>query len=300
MPLYSINKNKLTKLSSNTVKLEKDLQSLLEANLETVLEVKFLATEYVAGNGRIDTLGIDNDGAPVIIEYKKSSHNSVIPQTMSYARWVKTHPLEFKELCKNKGINSEVCVDNLRIVCIAERFNAHDYDAIYGMNDNVELYSYTIFDNCMIYLNLESANNPQDKKVKPKKGSKIEVIATTKISEEYTIEGHLTKAGPKVRELYIELDKYITELDANILIVPKKIYIAYKLITNFVDVIIQAKSIKLAINVKSGQLEDPDNFAKDLSNTGHLGNGDYECKIESMEDINKAKKLIIQSYNNCR
>ena len=72
MPIFRTENNKLKKLSSLPLSKEKDLQSLIEKNLEEVLGMHFIATEYsTTFGGRIDTLAVDFSGAPVIIEYKK-------------------------------------------------------------------------------------------------------------------------------------------------------------------------------------------------------------------------------------
>jgi RecB family endonuclease NucS len=71
--LFKINEQ-VEELAGKSVALEKSLQVLLEGNLETFLGVRFLASEYSTGRthrGRIDTLGLDENGCPVIIEYKR-------------------------------------------------------------------------------------------------------------------------------------------------------------------------------------------------------------------------------------
>ena len=74
---------------------------LFEKNLEALLGVRFLATEYSTGpvhGGRIDTLGIDEDGTPVIIEYKRSINENVINQGLFYLDWLMDHRKEFQWL----------------------------------------------------------------------------------------------------------------------------------------------------------------------------------------------------------
>ena len=70
-------------LASQSPQVEKSLQSLFESNLETLLGVRFLASEFSTGpihGGRIDTLGLDEDGSPVIIENKPATNENVINQ----------------------------------------------------------------------------------------------------------------------------------------------------------------------------------------------------------------------------
>ena len=85
--VFQINQKTIKELEGQSVAFEKSLQNLLEKNLETFLGVRFLASEYSTGKthgGRIDTLGIDENGCPVIIEYKRSTNETVINQGSFY------------------------------------------------------------------------------------------------------------------------------------------------------------------------------------------------------------------------
>lgn len=81
-------------LRGSSVALEKSLQTYIEQNLETMLGIKFLASEYSTGKthrGRIDTLGIDENNCPVIIEYKRALNENVINQGLFYLDWLLDH-----------------------------------------------------------------------------------------------------------------------------------------------------------------------------------------------------------------
>ena len=75
LKLFRNSGNGVTEIRSESVELEKSLQTLIEANLEAMLGVRFLVSEYATGKthgGRIDTLGIDENACPVIVEYKRA------------------------------------------------------------------------------------------------------------------------------------------------------------------------------------------------------------------------------------
>ena len=95
----------------------------------------------------------------------------------------------------------------------------------------------------------------------------------------------------KLREAILAFDEEVSE-------VPKKMYIAYKLTTNFADVIFFKDGLRVTLNVKSGELYDPEQKAIDFTKPkkGHWGNGDYEIKITSDQNFNYALDLIKQSY----
>jgi RecB family endonuclease NucS len=85
-------------LQGKSVAIEKTLQALMEAHLDTFLGVRILESEYSTGKshaGRIDTLGIDENNSPVIIEYKRSTNENVINQGLFYLDWLLDHRGEF-------------------------------------------------------------------------------------------------------------------------------------------------------------------------------------------------------------
>jgi RecB family endonuclease NucS len=74
-------------LPGSTVALEVELQRRVEAGMEAMLGIRFLASEYPTGpwpRGRIDTLGLDENGAPVVVEYKETADSGVLSQASSY------------------------------------------------------------------------------------------------------------------------------------------------------------------------------------------------------------------------
>ena len=99
--LFRLQGGKAKEIQGVASGLERPLQTLLEENLEELLGVKFLASEYSTGKthaGRIDTLGIDENNCPVILEYKRSIGENVINQGLFYLDWLMDHKAEFQLL----------------------------------------------------------------------------------------------------------------------------------------------------------------------------------------------------------
>src|SRR4051794_27473512 len=99
--LFRLQAGKAIELQGDASDLEKPLQTFIEMNLEALLGIRFLATEYVTGKthgGRIDSLGLDENHCPVIIEYKRSVSENVINQGLFYLDWLMDHKAEFKLL----------------------------------------------------------------------------------------------------------------------------------------------------------------------------------------------------------
>lgn len=113
--LFRVEADHVEELSGSSVALEKSLQSLIEKYLETFLGVRFLATEYTTGKshgGRIDTLGIDENNSPVIVEYKRAANENVVNQGLFYLDWLLDHRAEFTLLAmKQLGPQIEGLVD---------------------------------------------------------------------------------------------------------------------------------------------------------------------------------------------
>lgn len=146
--LFQTTGNTVQEIEGTSVALEKSLQTLIEANLETFLGVRFLATEYSTGpkhGGRVDTLGIDENGCPVIIEYKRTLNENVINQGLYYLDWLLDHKAEF-ELLVLKQLGKEKAEDiewsGPRLLCIAGEFTKYDEHAVEQINRNIELIRY--------------------------------------------------------------------------------------------------------------------------------------------------------------
>ncbi|WP_405590160.1 hypothetical protein [Streptomyces sp. NBC_01190] len=117
---------------------ERDLQGLVEANMPASLGVRFLASEYSSGpvhGGRIDSLGIDENGAPVVVEYKRGRDPGVTTQGLFYLAWLTDHRAEFEALVRARlGVPaaSQVLRSAPRLICVAEDFTRYDRHPVGG------------------------------------------------------------------------------------------------------------------------------------------------------------------------
>jgi len=115
------------------------------------------------------------------------------------------------------------------------------------------------------------------------------------LNSNYTIDDHPNLLKTQNKKLFEEFRKEVLSLDSNATEEFLKHYIAYKAETNFVDVVPQAKSLKLYINISLNELEDPKKLARDVSHVGTWGNGDTEIILHSIDEIPYIIGLVRQA-----
>lgn len=113
--------------------------------------------------------------------------------------------------------------------------------------------------------------------------------------ESYTLDDHPHLVSPAMRDLFAEFRKEVLALDPCVTEEFLKLYVAYKAETNFVDVVPQAKQLRLSLNMRFAEISDPKGICKDVSSLGRWGNGDVEVRLSSLEELPYAMGLIRQS-----
>ena len=295
--LYNIENGSALVHAPLDFKLERQIQALCEKNLEVFFGVRFLATEYSTGTkhkGRIDTLGIDENNCPVIIEYKLDSKENVINQGLFYLDWLMDHKAAFELLCMKKEQlpkGAEVDWSNPRLLCIAKDFTRYDDYAIGQINRNIELIRYRLFEGNQIIFELAGAVQKQG----GNSGSN-----GNNSSKYRDMDDAISAASDDLLDLYQALEDYINSLGDDIQKKELKYYHAFSRIKNFTCVELRTKKKELIIYLKIDfkTITNPPSNVRDVSSIGHYGTGDTEIIIKTLEDLDKAKSLIEESYNN--
>ncbi len=219
MALFKIKNSNVTKLSTIDLEKEKSIQTLFEQNLLTILNVNFLATEYSTGwGGRIDTLGIDKSGSPVIIEYKRNQNDNVINQGLSYLRWLLDHKADFEILCRNNKISIEIDWTSTSVICVAESYNKFDLDTVEILPIKIELLRYRIYEDNILMVESESqkAIKISTREIFDKRDKSLKMVEAgkkawqTRLQKDYTLDIHLQVASKEIKELFIQLKEMIT------------------------------------------------------------------------------------------
>lgn len=299
--LFKIQQDGVRELEGRSASVEKFLQTQMERHLDAFLGVRFLASEYSTGKthgGRIDTLGLDENGCPVIIEYKRAMNENVINQGLFYLDWLMDHKAEFTLLVMEKfgkEVSAAIEWSSPRLLCIAGDFTKYDEHAVQQINRNIELIRYRRYGDDLLLLELVNATSaaittealPGDKKAA--KGGKTQYK---------TVSEYLAQARPELQGLYEEVKVYLLALGDDVQVKVLKFYFAFKRIKNFACVEVHPGSGKLLVYIKvdPATITLQKGFTRDVTSTGHFGTGDLEITLGTMADFEKAKPLLMKSY----
>lgn len=299
MKLFNIGqKEKLELIKELPFKLEKEIQKICEENLEVIFGFDFIKSEFSLHNFRIDTLAFEKEVQSfVIIEYKRDKNFSVIDQGYAYLSLMLNNKadfiLEYNENCRDNLKKADVDWSQSKVIFVSPSFTSYQREAINFKDLPIELWEIKRYSNSsIIYNQIKTSGAEESIKTISKQDETIEKVS--KEIKVYTEQEHLNKADDETRELYTKLKNAILSFD-NIEIKPTKLYIAFISSSNIVDIRIQQNRLKMWINLKKGELDDPKELAKDVSNIGHWGNGAYEIKIENDENLEYILSLIKQS-----
>ncbi|AVS79652.1 DUF91 domain-containing protein [Paracidovorax avenae] len=301
--LFRIASGKAAELQGAASDLEKPMQNLIEANLDTFLGIRFLASEYSTGKthgGRIDSLGLDENHCPVIVEYKRSVGENVINQGLYYLDWLMDHQAEFKLLVLEKvGKSAADAIDwsAPRLVCIAADFTKFDGHAVQQMNRNIELIRYRQFGDDLLLFELANASTAAVSKAKVIKGTKAPVVAApVSGGTDKNFSEQLSTLPPDLKLVLTSLEDYTTSLGDDVLRKELKLYLAFKRLKNFATVVLAKKGVLLYLHLDPGPVTTAMKNARDVTHIGHWGTGNLEVTLTSMKDFEEVKPLLMAAY----
>ena len=303
MEIYLNKKQELSSVRTKPFRLEKDIQNLVESNLQTLFKLDLVKSEFSINNYRLDSLCFDIESKSfVIIEYKKDINYSVIDQGFSYLSTVLENKgdliIEYQEKFGKRVRKDSIDWSQIRIVFISPSFSQYQKDSINFKDLPIELYEIQQYENDLVTLNKiqsksssTSINDLSDGGVIGKVKREIKV---------YTEESITNYGSDFTKELYSQYKNKIMELGDDINVKFTQRYIGFKRgKKNFTDITVSKDFIKIWLNQKKGKIDDSKNLCRDVSNIGHWGNGDYELRVTDNKDFEYILSLIRQSYENC-
>ena len=312
--LFKFDDDNVVELPGTAVQVEKSLQVTFEANLEALLGARFLASEYSTGpvhGGRIDTLGLDEDNSPLIIEYKRSVNENVINQGLFYLDWLLDHRKEFQWLVMERlgqEAASKVDWSAPRLLCIAGDFTRYDAHAVKQIARNIELIRYRRFGEELLMLELIHApKTTRSTTSKSTAGEKVtdrtdDGVETTTDNDPYLSQRmsyRLSQSSSELRDIYDAVAQFLLGLGDDVQVKELKLYTAFKRIKNFVcmEIYPQARTVTLFLKLDPDTVVIEDGFTRNVREVGHFGSGDLQVTLKSMADFERAQHLLQRAYD---
>ncbi len=294
---------KQTKFENN----EKGIQTFVEEHIPEILgeEYEFVCTEFSVGDFRVDSLVFNKETKSfIIIEDKNVQCKSLLAQGLTYLKVLKDRKeafiLKYNEV-KNMNYNlNDIDLSQSRVMFFSPYYDKYElYSADYE-NLPFDFYKITKYEDDIIDIE-KIANNSKIRIDKSIVSSSINNSDITKEIINYTEDYHLNYYNvPDINNCYNKLKERILEL-GDIDVDFKKTYIAFKGRKNIAEVEIYKKFIQVTINIREGELDDPNHImscyiSEDGKIIGHHGNGDYYFSISNEDDIDLIMPFIKQSY----
>ena len=308
--LFRYTNSGTSELTGKAVVIEKALQELIESQMDAFLGVRFLATEYSTGakqRGRVDSLGLDENGCPVIIEYKRHSNENVINQGLFYLDWLLDHKADFQLLVMKKLGKEEaekIEWSGTRLLCIAADFTRYDEHAVAQINRNIELIRYKLFGDDLLLFELVNGASAGSTQVvsevdEPPLVAKPERVLAASTLSMKTHADQIATASPELLALFEQTRSFILAQGDDIIEKPLKLYVAFRRLKNFVCMSLISKQnphVFLTLRLDPSSVELEKGFTRDVTNIGHWGTGDLEVVLRRPADLERAKPLIERAY----
>lgn len=293
MPVFVAEAGKLRALSSQLFRYEKDLQKLVEDNLMAALEMHFIASEYPTAGGRIDTLAVDVNGAPVIIEYKRDRNGSAINQALFYLQWLTAQKEEFFRMLMimklGKSVADSIRLDwkNPRVICIAESFSRFDMATAEMVKVRMELFRYRQYESRIFTLD------------------PVTTADTYHPSQEFTPVGHdanqaacdvlkaQSNASVAIQGLFDDLRERILCIDDRIIEKTNRKGAIYAISKHFAEM--QIKKNQLVIDLRPIDYADPKGKVERIG-VGYKITMNRRIVLAEAGDLDYVFEIIRQSY----
>lgn len=273
----------VTEVTPRLAAVEADVQDLVETSMETMLGVTFLASEYVidcVDGGRIDSLGLDENGAPVIVEYKRGTDAGAINQGLFYMASLMSHKDAFRSLVRDRlgaTAAAQILWSAPRLICVAGDFTRYDAHALREHRRSIDLVRYRYFGSD--HFGLETVVSVTGHSAPAKR-----IRRSAPGAQPVRQHGGSGRRGPRRpgRRRHPGAAQAVPRLSAlrnfACLIPPQQ-----------TKVLVYLKADPTAVDLVSG-------FTRDVTGLGHHGTGDLEVQLRTERDLERAPDLFRLSY----
>ena len=239
--------------------------------------------------------------APIIIENYTIEH--IMPQNKNLSlEWQADLGAEWQDVQK-KYLHT---IGNLTLTAYNSEMSDRPYlekmDMAGGFKESaLRLNKYVILQNKWNQKHIQERAKELAKKAEsiwPYPTLTVAELAPYKVEEKavqkYSLETYDVNVFTRI--LFESLDKRIMNLSPAVKKEYKKLYVAYKLDTNFVDIVFQKQRLRISINMKFSEINDPNGICKDITGIGRWGNGDVELFMEHQDELDQIMEIVKQSF----
>ncbi|GHB79339.1 DUF5655 domain-containing protein [Persicitalea jodogahamensis] len=303
MKLYTIDGNRLKSVDNHSFKLEKEIQTLVENNLDELFNLEFVKSELPIKNFRLDTLAYDQENKSfVIIEYKRERNFSVIDQGYTYMSILLNNKadfiLEYHDHCGITLKKNEVDWTQSKVIFISPYFTEYQKTSVDFKDVPFELWEIKRYVNGLIGLNQHKTTSKESITATSKSKEDVVLKVTQQVTV-HTEESLLNKSKSRpewVVEIYKKLRDRVLNL-GEVEVVPKKRIVSFQRKYPILGVSIHNEGLYCVLNMRRGTLQDPSGFSILFDEDAlHVGEGDYYFNIQQDTDLDYVMFLINQSY----
>jgi hypothetical protein len=311
MDIYKLNKNTLNQVSEIPFLLEKDIQSLFEANISDIFGYVFVSTEFTISEYRIDTLCFDEENSSfVIVEYKRGSSYSVIDQGYSYLSTMLNNKAEFILEYNEKNDatlkRDEVNWTNSKVIFISPSFNSYQKNSVNFKDVPFELWEIKRFEGDIICLEQHKATSKES--IEKISGDNL-IVSVSKEVKAYQEEDIIARSNDPTKKIWEQLKEKLLELNDTEIVIQSN-YIKYTkngkgvCYFNFRKGYIKGEIIRGNINPDGSksknffQIDDPKGLCKEYNFTYKSGveGHRYLFTINESVDLDYIEMIIKQKY----
>ena len=315
MQLFKINGNTLSPIERNSFKLERQIQSLVEPNLEVIFGIEFVSTELKVGEFRLDSLAFDQQNKSfVIVEYKRGHSYSVVDQGYSYLSVMLNNKaefiLEYNEKTKKNLKRIDVDWSSSRVIFVSPSFNSYQKNSVNFRDIPFELWEIKGWDGDLV--SFEQCKSSSTESIeKLSKGDDSSVISKVSSEIKFSSEDdHTNKLSDPIKPIWTKLRERLEGYGGTSFLV-KKGYISWKR-DNTAVCFIHFRKKELRIDVMRGNikvdgsktkgffnLDDPKKMTEEggwkwkSGETAHI----YKICLKNEDGLDYLMFLLEQKYN---
>ena len=316
MQLFRTSGGVLTSLERDSFKLERDIQSLVETNMDVLFGLQFVSTEFSIAEFRLDSLAFDEqNNSFVIVEYKKGHSYSVVDQGYSYLSVMLNNKaefiLEYNEQTGRQLKRSDIDWTSSRVIFVSPSFNSYQKDSVNFKNLPFELWEIKRFSNNTIVFNKHKSSSNESIESLTNTKNKNVISSVSREVKVFDDNDWISKTNEQLVQKWNDLKEGLIELN-DIELVSKRDYISLMIgnkticYFNFQKTRIRMDFVRGNIKPDGSKsknfftLDDPKQISIEGSwewKNGTKGNV-YKVSLDKNFDVDYVKFLIKQKYNN--